>query len=991
MNMSAALLLDQYDLEQSPQTTPTARIYHGTDAAGQAITATVFNTELIPAETFITRFEDVVEILANLQAPQAVAVLNFGTHQGQGVVIQAQSPGESLAALLAESEGLPLYLVLDIVQQMGEYLHELHQAGIVHGGLQPETIYLSPAGIIQIQNAGIAYGQNLLALLSSEAAAPQLYQAPEVRAGNALTPQSDFYALGTILYQAISGLTPPFDNANPYPGSHKPGLPPELDELVARCLAPDPPDRYATALSLLQAVEAVHRGQQAGAENTVLGMEDALVGHTLGAYQLIDRLGQGGMATVYRAYEPALDRYVAVKVLPQIFANDPNFMQRFRREARVVAQLNHPNIVPIYHYGEDGGITYLVMRFVEGGTLTQARGEIFAPDRAIRLLIPVAKALAYAHQQGVVHRDIKPGNVLLSDGEWPLLADFGLAKMAAASTQLTQTGVGVGTPMYMSPEQCQGNAVDQRTDIYALGIMLYEMVTGEVPFRADTPMGILIKHISAPMPPPRQVNPAIPEVLERIILKATAKSPEHRFQTAVEMATALEQLLERAPAPAGEPGPRDDEIIQNQGFARAELERELHARQAIMSKADAPQISNLAPPTPALETAAAALSDQPPPPPPAAKSRPNFWQSRGLIFAAVGLPVIIILGVIGIAISRQMARKAVLTPSPVAAVATLTPLVAAIPVETVPTVTSPPPTDTLVPTATVLPTETPAPRGLGGGTGEIAFVSDRGGTMQIYILAVEGAVEPSLLAEIPGGACQPAWSPDGRQIVFVSPCAAQDETYPDSSLHLINADGSGWMPLSVGAVGNYDPVWSPDGTQIAFTTLREGLPQNYLYSVADQTVKSISSGLSHDFQPAWSPDGTQIAFISTRIGGSLVFVMAVPGTEVFQFSRDPATFNTHPRWSPDGNTLLYMQLNNIGNPILFDALVEKQGFSEQLVTTEFTAPMRDPAYSPDSFWVTFSSNRDGINHDIWMITASGVETTRLTTNLAYDFDPAWRP
>jgi serine/threonine-protein kinase len=240
-------------------------------------------------------------------------------------------------------------------------------------------------------------------------------------------------------------------------------------------------------------------------------------------------------------------------VLPQFFARDPNFMRRFQREAKAVAQLSHPNIVPIHNYGEQGEFAYIAMQYVEGGTLKHERDKQLEPVQALRLLLPVIRALDYAHERGIVHRDIKPGNILLNDDGWPLLADFGLARMAEASVKLTGTGVGVGTPMYMSPEQGQGLDVDRRTDIYSLGIVLYELLTGDVPFKADTPMAVVVKHMTAAMPMPREVNPEIPKELEQIILKATAKNPEDRYQTATAMAAALEEALEtltQAPQPA---------------------------------------------------------------------------------------------------------------------------------------------------------------------------------------------------------------------------------------------------------------------------------------------------------------------------------------------------------------------------------------------------------------------------------------------------------
>ncbi len=300
----------------------------------------------------------------------------------------------------------------------------------------------------------------------------------------------------------------------------------------------------ADAEEFIGQLENIRNGLTALSPSNAIGMEDSLVGQTLGGYRLVGRLGQGGMATVYKAYEPALDRYVAIKVLPQFFANDPVFVQRFKREAKAVAQLNHPNIVPIYSFGETNNITYIAMQFVMGDTLKHD-DQKFGFDESLRLLAPIARALGYAHQRGIVHRDIKPSNILLTDGNWPLLADFGLAQMAQTSGKLTESGVGMGTPMYMSPEQGQGEKVDQRTDIYSLGIVLYELVTGDVPFRADTPMAIVIKHISAPMPMPRQVNANIPDYLEAVILKATAKNPDDRYQTAEEMALAMENALTR--------------------------------------------------------------------------------------------------------------------------------------------------------------------------------------------------------------------------------------------------------------------------------------------------------------------------------------------------------------------------------------------------------------------------------------------------------------
>lgn len=293
-----------------------------------------------------------------------------------------------------------------------------------------------------------------------------------------------------------------------------------------------------------------------------------LTGQTIGQYRLLERIGQGGMATVYKAYQPSLDRYVAIKVLATHMANDPNFAARFRREAQAIARLNHPNILPVYDFGQEGELIYIAMRYVEGGTLKEMLGEPLPLDRVVEIITQVGGALHYAHQLGIVHRDVKPSNVLMDKGEWALLHDFGLAKIMETSVQLTVTGVGMGTPTYMSPEQGQGEKVDARSDIYSLGILLYEMVTGQVPFDAETPIAVLLQHINEPLPLPRQVYPQLSESIERVILKAVSKNPDDRYQTAAEMVTALQQALA---APAEEVARPSDTLTVSPSRIRAPI------------------------------------------------------------------------------------------------------------------------------------------------------------------------------------------------------------------------------------------------------------------------------------------------------------------------------------------------------------------------------------------------------------------------------------
>jgi serine/threonine protein kinase len=273
---------------------------------------------------------------------------------------------------------------------------------------------------------------------------------------------------------------------------------------------------------------------------------DELIGRTFGAYQLVDLLGQGGMAVVYRGFQPSLNRYVAIKVLRGELARDPEFVTRFQREALAAAKLSHPNIVHVYDAGLADGIYYIAMDYVDGGSLRDLLDQGPLPtERAIGIAIQMANALDYAHQQSLIHRDVKPNNVLMTRDGRPLLTDFGIAKLLD-SAGLTRTGTAIGTPEYMAPEQVQAQVTDARTDIYALGIVLYEMLTGQVPFRGQTPMVTLYKQVNEAAPPLRQLNIGVPEWLETVVGKAMAKRPGDRYQRASD----LVQALRRPPAPS---------------------------------------------------------------------------------------------------------------------------------------------------------------------------------------------------------------------------------------------------------------------------------------------------------------------------------------------------------------------------------------------------------------------------------------------------------
>jgi serine/threonine-protein kinase len=268
---------------------------------------------------------------------------------------------------------------------------------------------------------------------------------------------------------------------------------------------------------------------------------------TIARYQIKAELGRGGLSTVYWAHDPHFERDVAVKLLSSDLLDNPTFRVRFEREAKTIAALDHPAIVPVYDFGEERGQPFLVMRFMMGGSMADRIEKGPMPVQEVaRLIGRLAEALDEAHTHGVIHRDLKPSNILFDQRDEPFISDFGIAKLTEARTKITATGGMVGTPAYMSPEQIQGTIeLDGRSDIYSMGVLLYEMLTGEHPYETTTPIGMAVKHVFEPVPRIQDKHPEVPSAWQEIITKAMAKTRTERFQTTAELAEALNQLAQR--------------------------------------------------------------------------------------------------------------------------------------------------------------------------------------------------------------------------------------------------------------------------------------------------------------------------------------------------------------------------------------------------------------------------------------------------------------
>jgi len=312
-------------------------------------------------------------------------------------------------------------------------------------------------------------------------------------------------------------------------------------------------------------------------------------GNMVGRYRIDSKLGAGGMAQVFKAFDTRLERPVALKVITDNRQGSEKFLKRFDREAKSLAKLSHPNIVDVHDYGEVNGNPYIVMEYLPNGTLKKRMGQPIDYKKSAKLLIPIANALDYAHKQGVVHRDIKPANLLLTEQNILMVSDFGIAKVITRNSEeaLTQVGTGIGTPSYMSPEQGQGQEIDARTDVYALGVVFYEMLTGIKPYEAPTPTGVFWKQMTEPLPDPKKIIPDLPDEVVDFLKKALAANVDERIQSMSEFSKTLEHFtqpsapanyaeaatapVDRSAATVADPGTKSEEISFPQGIQTPDL------------------------------------------------------------------------------------------------------------------------------------------------------------------------------------------------------------------------------------------------------------------------------------------------------------------------------------------------------------------------------------------------------------------------------------
>jgi eukaryotic-like serine/threonine-protein kinase len=910
----------------------------------------------------VERFRRAALAAAALGHPNIAAVREIGeTGDGRLYISLPSSEGETLAGLLARGP-LPLRDAFDVAAQIAAALARAHAAGIVHGDLRPSYVLATTYGEVKVA----AFGLGELAepgekTLDEGAAA---YRAPEVRRGAAAGAAADVWSLGAILQEMIAG-------RDPFQGEARPKA---YERLLARTLAPVPQERYPDAgpleVDLLHAFaalggEATHREMPAvsdgsngggGGGRFVPGGRSAadpegptphgIAGRKLLSYRVFERLGSGGMAVVYRAEDIRLERMVALKFLAPELSRDPQAKDRFLREARAASSLDHPNVCTVHEIGEtEDGQIFLAMPFYGGETLAQriARGPL-PLDAAVDIACQIAQGLAKAHRRGIVHRDIKPANVMLTADGVVKIVDFGLAKLADSSGPRSNTsrsgeGSGGGTIAYASPEQVRGESVDLRTDLWSLGVVLYEMVTGRKPFPGDQDHAVLFAIQRDEPRPPAELRPDTPPELAHIIGRLLAKDREQRTSSAEAAAADLRTL--RGPETVG---------------------------QAIAPPARRPRRRRL---LRSLAAAAALLA--------AALLVWRFFPGGPEPWGTLRAPSYM-------AIADQPGRM-------------------------------------------MFPSLSPDARSL-------VYAVEKEGGSDIYWQRVGGETVKNLTAEFSGPDTQPAFSPDGATIVFRS-------EREGGGLFTMGATGE-----SVRRISNfgYNPAWSPDGREVVCATEEVANPgergtmsQLWRIDLVSNMRRRVPT--ADAVQPSWSPHGWRLAYWGIPAGTSRRVIRTVPpeGGDAVPVVDDGA-LNWSPVWSPDGAYLYYASDHSGAMGLWRVAIDERSGKTRgepQAVTvpvsscalpslsrdgrhiafatanpksnlflipfdpvrreiagtlravTQGSRVVRSADMSPDGAWIVFDTAET--QEDLFLVRRDGTGLRALTADAARDRGPHWSP
>ncbi|GEM_PF-1485875 len=544
-----------------------AKVYFGHDVKlDRPVAIKVIDARHRENPSYAERFVREARSIAKWRHEHIVQVYYADDTDGFYYYVMEYVDGQDLATIMAEYQAkgqlLPAVEVIRIGHAFASALDYAHQKGIVHRDVKPSNLMVSKDGRIVLTDFGLALDTEQGSM--GKVLGTARYVSPEQahRSADAVA-QSDLYSLGVIFYEMLTGHVP-FDDPSPTslaiqhitqpppnPREFNPSLNTETEGVLLKILSKSPAERYQSGAELVGALQkALQVSSSAIVPDKPLTAEN-LIGQQLDEYRLDVLLGRGGMGRVYRGLDTNLDRTAAIKVIDTPFAATESYKERFKREAKAVARLKHANIVSVYRAGEANGLLYIAMEYIEGSAKGKDLQALLAAYRktdefiplteVLRLIGEVNGALDYAHSKQVIHRDVKPANIMLDKDGHAFLADFGLTLLVDEGTR----GEILGSLHYLAPEQAisSSRAVPQ-SDLYALGVILFEMLTGQVPFDASEPTDVAIKHINEPPPAPRTLRPDLSPAVEAVVLKALAKEPTKRYQTGAAFTEALAKALQ---------------------------------------------------------------------------------------------------------------------------------------------------------------------------------------------------------------------------------------------------------------------------------------------------------------------------------------------------------------------------------------------------------------------------------------------------------------